>query len=307
MDKDLSIPVISVIVPCYGQSDDLPNCLSALSSQQFELPYEIILVDCAFDPTVARIAESFPKNHLVRSNTRLYCGQAKNLGVEHARAEYFAFTDADCIPEGKWLLSAYQALQAGKLAAGGPVLNALPYNPIAVTDNLLQFVDAPPGRPAGVIKHTPGCNLAIAKEVFIEAGAFPNEVGEDVKLTISIKKIHPGGLHYVPEMRVAHTGRRTFSSFWQHQKQFGYIRGYHALYINKKQQLLGSRLYIIPFVVGTKLIYIFKRIIQLNLKTLPRNILLLPFILTGLLAWGIGFRQGCIRLKEISTEKSNAE
>ena len=294
MDEHKTVPVISVIVPCYGQSDELPNCLSALSNQQLELPYEIILVDSASDPAVERTAKPFPKIRLVRSETRLSCGQAKNLGAEYARAEYFAFTDADCIPEEKWLLSVYQALQAGKLAVGGPVLNALPYNPIAVTDNLLQFVDAPPGRPAGVIKHSPGCNLAIAKEVFIEAGAFPNEIGEDVKLTISINIIHPGGLHYVPEMRVAHTGRRTFSNLLQHQKIFGHTRGYYALYINKEQQLLGSKMYVIPFVVGTKLIYIFKRIIQLNLKTLPRNILLLPFILTGLIAWAVGFRSGCI-------------
>jgi len=294
MDEHKTIPVISVIVPCYGQSNELPNCLSALSNQQFKLPYEIILVDSASDPAVARTAETFPKIRLVRSETRLYSGQAKNMGVEHARADFFAFTDADCIPEEKWLLSAYQALQAGKLAAGGPVLNALPYNPIAVTDNLLQFADVPPGRPAGVIKHTPGCNLAIVKEVFIEAGAFPNEVGEDVKLTISIKKIHPGGMHYVPEMRVAHTGRRNFNTFQQHQKQFGYVRGYDGLFISKKQQLLGSRMFIIPFVVGTRLIYIFKRIIQWNLKTLPRNILLLPYILAGLTAWAVGFRRGCI-------------
>ncbi|MFC2053984.1 glycosyltransferase [Chloroflexota bacterium] len=303
MAEDITIPIISVIVPCYGQSDDLPNCLRALLNQQLELPYEIILVDSASDPTVARTAEPFPEIRLVRSETRLFCGRAKNLGAEHARADFFAFTDADCIPDEKWLLSAYQALQVGKLAAGGPVLNALPFNPIAVTDNLLQFVDNPPGRPAGVIKHTPGCNLATSKEVFIKAGGFANqEFGEDVKLTISINEIHPSGLHYVPKMWVLHTGRRTIISFWEHQKLFGYTRGYHALYISRTQQRLGRRMYIIPFVVGTRLIYIFKRIIQLNLKTLPRNILLLPLILTGLLAWGIGFRQGCIQSKKFSTE-----
>jgi len=308
MDEHKTVPVISVIVPCYGQSDELPNCLSALSYQQFELPYEIILVDSAYDPAVERTAETFLKIRLVRSETRLYCGQAKNLGAEHARADFFAFTDADCIPDEKWLLSAYQALLSGKIASGGPVLNALPYNPIAVTDNLLQFVDAPPGRPAGAIKHTPGCNLATSKEVFIKAGGFANqESGDDVKLTISINEIHPDGLHFVPKMLVAHNGRRTITGIWEHQKLLGYSRGYQALYISRTQQRLGSRMYIIPFVIGTRLIYIFKRIIQLNLKTLLRNILLLPLILTGLLAWGIGFRQGCIHSKDLSTEKIDAE
>jgi glycosyltransferase involved in cell wall biosynthesis len=295
MNDHRNSPVISAVVPCYEQSEELPLCLEALSSQVFDHPYEIILVDSASDPQVARIAREFPRVRLIRSARRLLCGSAKNLGAEHARAEYLAFTDSDCVPGNNWLNAAFQSLESSRRAVGGPVLDALPHNPIAVTDNLLQFTDVPPGRPAGNITHTPGCNFGIRLEVFEQAGGFLElESGEDVQLTNRINHLYPEGIHFNPDMRVAHTGRKTIAGLWNHQKHFGYWRGKLGLRITERQQHHGQRLVLIPLVIGKRMVYLFTRLGKWNKRLIARNILLLPLILVGLVSWSIGFRQGCI-------------
>jgi glycosyltransferase involved in cell wall biosynthesis len=309
MIENRQIPVISAIVPCYNQTEELRDCLLALSRQDFEHPYEVILVDSASDPQVLRIARSFPHVQLLRSPERLMCGPAKNLGAENARADYLAFTDCDCRPESEWLKQAYQALQSGRQIVGGPVLDALPWNPIAVTDNLLQFADVPPGRPAGRIAHVPGCNLAVQKSLFIRAGTFYGGIGEDVRFSGKLNQIHPDGIYFVPELRVAHTGRRTWRNFLIHQWHFGYIRGIDRLLISEKQQILGKMLVMVPFVIAKRLFYIFKLAICWDKKSLIKKTLLLPLILAGLTAWAAGFRRGCIENSqfEITEEDPHEE
>jgi len=301
-------PLISVIVPCYQQSEELPDCLRALLAQRFEQSYEIILVDSASDPYVKCIAGDFPSVRLIRSAERRLCGSAKNLGAQHARAKYLAFTDSDCIPESDWLQHAHDTLHSGKPAVGGPVLDALPGNPIAVTDNLLQFAEVPPGRPAGRIAHIPGCNFGISREAFLKAGRFSEHpFGDDVSLTGSINRVYPEGIHFNPGMRVAHSGRSTFISMWNHQKLFGYWRGKLGLFLTDSQQRLGQNIIALPFVVVKRLVFIFNCIVRWNNASLVRNILLIPLILAGLISWSLGFRQGCIHSVSNPVEKSYGE
>ena len=105
---------------------------------------------------------------------------------------------------------------------GGPVLNALPNNPIAIADNLLQFADVPPTRLPGRVKHIPGCNISIRKDVFLKAGEFVlSSSGEDVILTESVNQVFPRGIFFNPAMKIAHLGRNTLEQYVKHQKGFG--------------------------------------------------------------------------------------
>jgi hypothetical protein len=180
------------------------------------------------------------------------------------------------------------------LAVGGPVLDALPGEPIAITDNLLQFAEAPPGRPPGRINHVPGCNLAIKKSLFFRVGGFPDEPAEDVKFSVMLNRIQPEGYYFAPGMQIAHTGRTTWVDFLEHQRNFGYLRGYYRLLVSERQVKLGKHLAAVPFVVLKRLFYITRVVIKWNLKSIFRDILLLPLILVGLTAWAVGYRQGCL-------------
>lgn len=286
---------ISVVVPCRGHANELKNCLLGLQEQTTTSPYEIIIVDSAEDQEVANVVAAYPYVHLVRSQLELLPGDARNLGARHARGEYLAFTDADCIPDSGWLAAALAALNTGATAVGGPVLDAYPHNPIAVADNLLQFPDLSPRRPDGAASYFPGCNFAISKTAFYELGGFPTGLpaGEDVLFFTAAVKRWPDNLRFVKAMRIRHTGRTGLRSFWRHQELFGFYRGRLGLRMRPIYQRLGSRAILAVPIACSRLGYIIFRTVQWNPAGLIRVVFLLPILMFGLAAWVKGFRRGC--------------
>lgn len=287
---------ISVVIPCRGPARELESCLRGLVGQTLSLPYEIIVVvDSRSDPTVAKVVATFHNVRLVHSLSILLPGGARNLGAYHARSEYLAFIDADCIPESDWITAAIAALNAGATMVGGPVLDAYPLHPIAVADNLLQFVDFPPNRSDGTAAYLPGCNFALSKPAFHELGGFHNDVaaGEDVLFNIAATQRWPRDVRFVRDMRVRHRGRTHLREFWYHQETFGFYRGYLALWLRPIYRLLGCQSVMVIPVVCMRLRYIMFRTAQWNPAGLLHIVLLLPILLFGLTAWAKGFCIGC--------------
>ena len=107
---NVSTLAISVIVPAYNEEKYLADCLRCLSEQDFNLPYEIVVVDNNSTDQTAQIAESFPKVRLIEEPNQGVVF-AKQTGLLAARADIAAVCDADCRPPPNWLLCAYSSLQ----------------------------------------------------------------------------------------------------------------------------------------------------------------------------------------------------
>lgn len=96
-------PLISVIIPVYNDKAELDICLRALHAQTLgKSKFEIIIVDNASTDNLEEIKAKYPEV------IYLYEGQpgsysARNKGIENARCDVIAFTDADCIPSNNWL------------------------------------------------------------------------------------------------------------------------------------------------------------------------------------------------------------
>ena len=297
MKQQRSFPIATIVVPCRGHARQLASCLRGLEQQVSTSPYEIIVVDSAADPAVATVVGRFPMVFLVRSQLGLLPSAARNLGVSQARGRYLAFTDADCVPEPQWLQSAIEALRAGAKVVGGPVLDALPFHPIAVADNLLQFADFPQKRPDGAASYFPGCNVALGRDEFHQLGGFPHttlQAGEDTLFCEAATARWPDGIRFVQGMRVRHTGRTNFIAFWKHQESFGFCRGALGLKLRTLYKNLGKWSVMTTPVACKRLSYIVFRTMQWHPVGLVRIILLLPVLLIGLAAWARGFRRGCL-------------
>ena len=108
------------------------------------VPFEVVVVDSSRDGTAKQIAATFPEVTLVTSTSRLYPGDARNLGVERARTEILAFIDTDCIVDARWIEEIAAAHRTDVLAAGGSVENANPESVIGWGELLLRVhrVDA---------------------------------------------------------------------------------------------------------------------------------------------------------------------
>jgi len=95
-------PTISVIIPTYNSRNEIGQCLESLINQTYPRELvEIIVVDCGSDDT-AKIAEKFASK-ILKSESRLTIGKARNKGISIATGEILAFIDSDCIAPRNWL------------------------------------------------------------------------------------------------------------------------------------------------------------------------------------------------------------
>jgi glycosyltransferase involved in cell wall biosynthesis len=121
-------PRFSVIIPVYND-DRLAHCLQALAEQQIDpAELEVLVVDNG-----SRVVPHDPvsRHPFARLLHQPAPGSyaARNVGVQAARGEVFAFTDSDCRPHPSWLAEAASYLDAHPevAAIGGRV--ALDRNP----------------------------------------------------------------------------------------------------------------------------------------------------------------------------------
>ena len=84
---------ISLVIPVKNEADKIERCLEAVFNQTVQ-PFEVIVVDGhSMDKTVEN-ARKFPVNILYEDyHTR---AGACQIGVENAKGDFIAFTDADC-------------------------------------------------------------------------------------------------------------------------------------------------------------------------------------------------------------------
>lgn len=288
-------PEISVVVPCRGHAAELSGCLRSLERQVVDVPFELIVVDSAADAEVAAAVAKFPSVCLIRSQAGLFSGDARNLGVRHARGRYLAFIDADCHAEAGWLQAALDGLRDGARLIGGPVLDARPAHPVASMDNLMQFADFAPRRPDGPAPHFPGCNFAIGRATFDELGGFPvaMRLSGDTVLTAAAARRWPDRVLFSRRMRIRHDGRRRIAELWRHHEDFGYQRARLGLRLSAFQRRWGHRAAFAALFAWRRLAYFVLRAVQWNPQKLPQLILFSPALLIGLTAWARGLRRGC--------------
>jgi glycosyltransferase involved in cell wall biosynthesis len=191
-------PDVSVIVPVRDASATIGSTMRALQEQSGD--YEVIVVDDASRDGSAEIARSSPLGPTVIGLPQSKGpGNARNAGVEHARAELLAFTDADCEPEPDWLAAGLRRAPEADLIQGKVV----------------------PARPAGPFDRTIGvshetglyetANLFVKKELFDRVGGFsdfadpshPHGFGEDVVFGWRCRRLGARS-YFAPEAVVRH-------------------------------------------------------------------------------------------------------
>ncbi len=112
-------PGVSVIVPARNAATTLCRALEALSEQEIEIEYEVIVVDDGSSDETAAVAARFePLVSLIRNEQTKGPGAARNRAVSVARATKLAFTDADCVPTRAWLAAGLEVLDTADLVQG---------------------------------------------------------------------------------------------------------------------------------------------------------------------------------------------
>ena len=290
---------VSVVIPCRDHSLELVRCLSTVRGQELAGSFEVIVVDAGLDDELLRVENAGTR--VVRGREPLCPGSARNLGAAHARGRWLCFIDADAVAEPGWLTAASEALRRGARVVGGAVLQGEPWHPIAVIDNLMQFADFAPGRPAGPWTLLPSCNLGISREDFAAVGGFPvldANAGEDVLFCEIAARRWPGALRFEPMMRVRHYGRSTLRALWKHQDHFGFIRARYGLQLTDAHRRFGRSALLVPLLGVRRICYFVQRALQWQPAALLAYVLALPVLLIGMAAWCRGFRRGLTTVSE---------
>ena len=121
---------ISVIIPAFDRSEDLPRLFAALASQTVGRDkFEVIVCDDGSEPPLETIVMSLLREHglegkYVRSSHQ-GPGPARNAGLAVASGELLAFLDSDTVPEAEWLQAYQEAFRRDNLdLAGGLIVSA---------------------------------------------------------------------------------------------------------------------------------------------------------------------------------------
>jgi len=108
-------PVVSIVLVCdYGSDEnaweDAGLTLAALGAQDFEEPFECLLIEQEGVVVPEDVLRALPGLRLIRT-TQYTSFAMKNEGVRVAKADLVALLDCDCVPERGWLRAFVAAMR----------------------------------------------------------------------------------------------------------------------------------------------------------------------------------------------------
>jgi glycosyltransferase involved in cell wall biosynthesis len=307
------IPVLSVVIPCYNARATISRCLDALENQT--LPrncYEIIIADSSTDGTTAIIEKQYPNVRLFHSDTRLYYGMARNLGLDAVRAETILFIDSDCIAEPQCLeqhLAEHRAHPEAAAVMGG-IVNGNPSVFWGWAIFLIEFARFLPTGTTRPVHDIITANTSFKARVFEQFGRFHTSPysGED-KCFLSVLYGANAARFFAPSATVAHVNRDSASLVLRHLHWLGQGIA-HVRLENGEVNNIGRWLLLLsPLLAPLRMARILWRSLNASPALFWRLAVLWPCILSGFIAMGMGearYTWGFLRTSLLNRTQSSS-
>ena len=207
MTSQCKIPHVSIIVCTYNRASLLRRTLTALSIQETDETFEILVMDdgstdhtrevCNEFVTIFQSLRYLPncKNQGISEN--------RNRGIAHARGKYIIFLDDDCTPSATWMTEMSRQLDRHKVVMGAIWTRNRTYGSLA--HHISHLHPLFPGAARKTIDFLTGANLGVRRSVIDETGAFSNDfpVGEDTEFSARLKA-HDYTIHLASRALVYH-------------------------------------------------------------------------------------------------------
>lgn len=227
-------PNISVIIPVKNEESKIDECLRAVFDQTLQ-PCEVIIVDGHSNDKTVENAMKYPvKVYYEDYHTR---AGANNVGVENAHGDFIAFTDADCIPNKRWLKNLHREFCDGIAGVGGGIINigdGLWEKSINLaSDTFLGSANSVQGRffkNKKYVKSISGCNCMYRKVDLVACGGFDVTLSTAEDTDVNNRMLNLGRLLYTPEAIILHNHKRGLKDFRKRMYQYGYGRAKSKLW-----------------------------------------------------------------------------
>ena len=220
----------SIIVPIYNRPGEAFELLTSLSNQTYT-DFELVLVEDGSnkpcDQEVAHFRTSFSINYIVKENTGR--SDSRNIGIAHAKGDYFLFFDSDCILPSCYLENVNNKLFDDYVDCfGGPDKEQSSFSPMqkAINYAMTSFwtTGGIRGGKVNSERFEPrSFNMGFSRKVYETVGGFKNMYGEDIELSNRIR--HAGfSMKLIPEAYVFHKRRVNIKKFYKQVSIFGQAR-----------------------------------------------------------------------------------
>lgn len=212
---------ISAIVPVRNGAATLAPLLQGLRAQTLSPErYEVIVVDNDSTDRTAEVARAHGAR--VVQEPVANRSRARNRGAEAARTRLYAFTDADCTVDQRWLEELLRNAGRAPLVAGDVRLR------VSSTPNAIERFEALWRFGQGAWVEEQGwaatANLLVSADAFEAIGGFDptwRHIGEDVDFCFRARAAGYQ-LAYCPEAIVEHDGDRELRPLLERSFRHGY-------------------------------------------------------------------------------------
>ena len=103
MSQSSTHPLVSVVIPHYGGTDILGECLTSLNKCSYPNLEIIVVYNNSPDDSIQFIKSNFTEVKLIRSEFNRGFAGGCNFGVQHAKGEYLLILNNDTIHEPDWI------------------------------------------------------------------------------------------------------------------------------------------------------------------------------------------------------------
>ena len=218
-------PGLSVIVLTYNSASTIEACLDSLVTQDFR-DFEIIVVDDAStDETLSVVSRYSPRLRLsIVPNGSHNIPRGRNIGLNFSSSDLVAFLDSDDSATHDWarvIVKTFGERPELALIAGDliPAYRTRTSQAIGLNDATVRQLTA-----KGVMQFSAG-NCAINQRV-LPGGVFDEEfqAAEDLELVSRVQRQF--ACSYIPEMKVYHRSRESFSQYAKQMYRYGFMKLY---------------------------------------------------------------------------------
>jgi glycosyltransferase involved in cell wall biosynthesis len=223
---------ISIVVPVYNRPEEIRELLESLEHQNFETPFEVVIVEDGSSESSEEIVQRFQDklqiSYYYKENSGP--GDSRNYGMKRAKGNYYIILDSDCILPKQYLTEVDNELKRDFVHCfGGPDAADASFTDVQKAINYVMTSFFTTGGIRGgkktVGKFQPrSFNMGISKEAFEKAGGFGRiHPGEDPDLTFRIWK---AGFEtrLFPKAFVYHKRRIDWNKFYVQVNKFGMVR-----------------------------------------------------------------------------------
>jgi len=221
--RNLSEPLVSVIVPCYNSERTIRECLRAALNQKTSVSFDVTVIDSSTDNTPEIVRREFPSVRLIHLDHRAFAGKARNIGAQSTQSRYCLMIDSDCIASSDLIEKAIARHREQEYAAvGGSLKNGTPRSLSGLIGYLIEFKEFMPSTPLRIEKSVPTANITYRREVLERFGYFDEEMwlAEDILFNW---KVHSAGerILFDPEIEVTHLNRTGWREILSYQVSLG--------------------------------------------------------------------------------------